>query len=146
MAPKKSPKQPQKPRSNNNKSKKSTTAAKDEEEHAEAKVPEKRKRSPTPPASDASLKALLTFLINETPSKYGAGLDAKQPNLFDLMTVSPQYTPFQNLVAAAVMSKPFSSRLGVRTLLTIFGGSKEGESGVDFTTPAKLRDAGEPGR
>jgi hypothetical protein len=108
-------------------------------------VPEKRKGSATPPTSDASLKALLNFLIHEAPSKYGAGQDAKQPNLFDLMKVSPSYTPFQNLVAAAVMSKPFSSRLGVRTLLTIFP-NDEKRNEVDLSTPAKMRDAGEDGR
>lgn len=108
-------------------------------------VPEKRKQSATPPTSDDSLKALLQFLIQEAPSKYGAGQDAKQPNLFDLMNVSPSYTPFQNLVAAAVMSKPFSSRLGVRTLLTIFPNDKE-RNAVDLSTPAKMRDAGQDGR
>jgi len=108
-------------------------------------VPEKRKRSATPPTSDESLKALLQFLTTEAPSKYGAGIDAKQPNLFDLMKVSPSYTPFQNLVAAAVMSKPFSSRLGVRTLLTIFPNDQRG-SEIDLSTPAKMRDAGQDGR
>lgn len=118
----------------------------DNKKDDDIQVPEKRKRSPTPPTSEASLKALLKFLIHDSPSRFGAGLDAKQPNLFDLMKVSPGYTPFQNLVAAAVMSKPFSSRLGVRTLLTIFDASKERDSGIDFSTPAKMRDAGEEGR
>lgn len=108
-------------------------------------VPEKRNRSATPPTSDESLKALLQFLLTEAPSKYGAGKDAKQPNLFDLMKVSPSYTPFQNLVAAAVMSKPFSSRLGVRTLLTIFPNDQR-RNEVDLSIPAKMRDAGQDGR
>lgn len=132
------PKKSAKPAS---KSKKATKVKEDEE----VKVPEKRKRSPTPPHSDASLRALLTFLKEEAPSKYGAGPDAQQPNLFDLMKVSPEYTPFQNLVAAAVMSKPFSSRLGVRTLLTLFDASNARKSGIDLSTPAKMRDAGDHG-
>ena len=41
---------------------------------------------------------------------------------------------------SVVMSKPISSRLGARTLLTLFGDD------IDFTTPQKLRDAGEDGR
>merc|ERR1712093_714853 len=103
----------------------------------------KRKRSPTPPTSDDQLKRVLSFLLNDAPNKFGNGASAKQPNLFDHIAHSKDYTPFQNLVAAAVMSKPISSRLGVRTLLTIFDDAKDG---VDFSTPEKLRDAGEDGR
>jgi hypothetical protein len=103
----------------------------------------KRARSATPPASDESLTAILAFLIHDAAEKFGAGIDAAQPNLFDFMKVSKSYTPFQNLVAAALMSKPISSRLGVRSLLTLFG---ERGDDVDFSTPAKLRNAGEEGR
>ena len=56
------------------------------------------------------------------------------------MPLSENYTPFQNLVACVVMSKPISSRLGVRTLKTIFGDE------IGFTKPRAILDAGEDGR
>lgn len=102
----------------------------------------KRKRSPTPPTSSDQLAKILRFLLDEAVTEFGNGASAKQPNLFDHIPYSAEYTPFQNLVASVVMSKPISSRLGVRTLLTIF----QGDDGIDLSTPEKLRDAGEDGR
>lgn len=101
---------------------------------------EKRKRSPTPPTSSDDVKKILHFLLNDAASQFGAGKGAAQPNLFDILTESSEYTPFQNLIMSVVMSKPISSRLGSRTLLTLFSDD------VDFTNPAKIRDAGDDGR
>jgi hypothetical protein len=106
----------------------------------------KRKRSPTPPTDPAQLKAILSFLVERSSKEFGNGSDAQQPNLFDHMAHSASYTPFQSLVAAVVMSKPISSRLGSRTLLTIFAGAEGVTDGVDFSTPQKIIDAGEDGR
>lgn len=99
----------------------------------------RKKREASPGISNEKLSALLNFLVNDASSQFASG-KRDQPNLFDHMSASADYTPFQNLVASVVMSKPISSRLGVRTLATLF--SPE----VDFTTPEKLRDAGEDGR
>lgn len=110
----------------------------------------KRKRSSsnasTSDRTDEQLKALLTFLRDDSVQRFGAGSDAKQPNLFDLVEHSATYSPFQSLVASIVQSKPISSRLGARTLLTIFAGTEGVKGGVDFSTPGKIVSAGEDGR
>ena len=110
----------------------------------------KRKRSGSNASisgrSDEQLKALLTFLRDDSVARFGNGSDAKQPNLFDLIEHSATYSPFQSLVASVVQSKPISSRLGARTLLTIFAGAEGVEGGIDFSTPGKIVSAGEDGR
>lgn len=106
----------------------------------------KRKRSATPEMSEEEATRIINFLLKDAVAKFAQGSDAQQPNLFDHMRLSARYTPFQNLVASALMSKPISSRLGARTLRTIFEGSNDNVDGIDFSTPAKMRDAGEEGR
>ena len=64
---------------------------------ADASAGEKRKRSPTPSVSDDELRKILEFLLNDAADEFALGKDAKQQSLFDLMKVSGEYTPFQDV-------------------------------------------------
>lgn len=98
--------------------------------------------------SDAQATMLLEFMLSpDIVSTFGSDSSTGQKttpqlNLFDFLHFSKDFTPFQSLVAALVMSKPISSRLGVRTVFTLF-------SGKDFPGwdhPKTMLDAGDSGR
>jgi len=141
MAPKTSTKSASKeaPKKPASKGKPASKASSPKKEPESAKAGEKRKHSPdddSAPSSSASLKAIVSFLKDDSSTKF-ASAKPDQPNLFDHMDASVTYTPWQNLVSCVIMSKPISSRLGVRTLRTLFE-DKE----IDYTTPEKMKEAG----
>lgn len=52
---------------------------------------------------------------------------------------SSDFTPFQELICATILSRPISHLLGLRSIRTIFNPP------YDFTTPKKVREAGKEG-
>ena len=74
-------------------------------------------------------------------------LSRPKDEIEDLKTRGPQlktysgseFTPFEELICAVVLSRPISHALGVRTIRTIFNEPYE------LCTPKKIRDAGEEG-
>ena len=74
-------------------------------------------------------------------------LSRPKDEIEDLKTRGPQlktysgseFTPFEELMCAVVLSRPISHALGVRTIRTIFNDPYE------LSTPSKIREAGEEG-
>lgn len=117
-------------------------------------APSKRKEpepdhsnGPADGLSDTQATHLLRFLLSDDAlQQFGSPSsdNSKQPqlNLFDFIHFSREFTPFQILVSALLMSKPISSRLGVRTVHTLFCADEY----KDWKHPKAMLEAGEKGR
>lgn len=106
------------------------------------KAPRRSARSAAPSAPVDAVK-MLQFLLS--PSS----LDLCRPKdeIEDLKTRGAEtrtyststFTPFEELVCAVILSRPIGHMLGLRSIRTIFNAPYE------FTTPKKIREAGNDG-
>lgn len=106
------------------------------------KAPRRSARSAAPPTPVDVVK-MLQFLLS--PSS----LDHCRPKdeIEDLKTRGAEFktyststfTPFEELVCAVILSRPIGHMLGLRSIRTIFNAPYE------FTTPKKIREAGNDG-
>ena len=136
--------------------KNATMEEKAEAKEPPAKVPSKRKAKTTNEPSKAPRRSargvqqapsdpiqVLKFLLSP------ASLDLCRPKdeIEDLKARGPDtrtysssdFSPFEELVCAVILSRPISHALGLRSIRTIFNGPYE------FTTPKKIREAGTEG-
>ncbi len=94
-------------------------------------------------AKDVTSKQVLNFLLSEDAIQYcfpSDELDAARSGKFKKtysLTPPSLFTPFEHLVTASLLSKPLSHTLGMRSVRTLLN------EPYDFSTPARLKQAGE---
>ncbi len=105
--------------------------------------PDKAPRRSVRSAAPVDAVKILQFLLSTS------SLDLCRPKeeIEDMKTRGPEtrtystspFTPFEELVCAVILSRPISHMLGLRSIRTIFNPPYE------FTTPKKIREAGNEG-
>lgn len=113
---------------------------------AETQAPKKDPRKGTRAPSGRNAKAtpsqqqLLTYLLSKEAEEFVRPEDEKEDikKSANLRTyTSSQLSPFEELMAAVILSRPISHKLGMRTIRTILNAP------YGFSTPKALKDAGE---
>ncbi|KAL9077652.1 MAG: hypothetical protein Q9161_000024 [Pseudevernia consocians] len=106
------------------------------------KVPRRSARSAAPSAPVEAVK-LLQFLLSPPsldlcrPKDEAEDLRTRGPGIRTYSTST--FTPFEELVCAVILSRPIGHMLGLRSIRTIFNAP------YGFTTPKKIREAGNEG-
>lgn len=106
------------------------------------KAPRRSARSAAPPAPVDAVK-MVQFLLSPSsldlcrPKDEREDIEARGP---EIRTYSASiFTPFEELVCAVILSRPIGHMLGLRSIRTIFNAP------YGFTTPKKIREAGNDG-
>ena len=106
------------------------------------KAPRRSARSAAPSAPPDTVK-VLQFLLSPSSLDHGRPKDEIEDvktRGADIKTYSTStFTPFEELVCAVILSRPIGHMLGLRSIRTIFNAPYE------FTTPKKIREAGNDG-
>ena len=103
--------------------------------------PEKAQRRSTRAAQKPEPKQIIRFLLSEDaietcrPEDENRELKSKDASKVKTYSAS-EFTPFEELLSAAILSRPISHALGVRSIRTIFNDP------YNFTTPRAIQEAG----